>query len=151
MLRVYANLVFDVRLEETDKRTRGAEAIRVLINDVARLITRQKRTDHVRIRDLLDRACVPSLNEVVIKASGMLAWMMTHPSHPLHSIFLESCLQTTTRSASAGLVKVTKARESVAIRNAQRVWNCCSALRSAQTTGAARSAIDKFVRTIPFL
>ena len=119
-LRVYANLVFNACLEE-DKPTKGADAVQVLINDVARIITGLKRTDHVRIRDLLDKASVPGLNEVVVIASGMLAWNMTHPSHPMHQIYLESCLNTTTRSATAGLVKVTVARESIGVQNAQSV------------------------------
>ena len=110
-----------------------------------------RRTDHIRIRDLLDRASVPGLNEIIIKASGMLAWNMSHPSHPMHQVYLDSCLNTTTRSAAAGLVKVTVARESIAVRNAQRVWNSCPALRSAKSAGVARSALERFVRTVPFL
>lgn len=148
-LRVYANLAFNVRLDEADKRTKGADTIQVLINDVARIITGVRRSDHVYIRDLLDRAGIPSLNEVVAKASGLLAWNMQRPSHPMHNIFVESTLNSVTRSATAGLVKVTDAMESVGVRNAQRVWNRCPALRTAQSPRSARKALDEFIRMIP--
>ena len=148
-LRVYANVVFNVRLMDTDQHTKGSSAIQVLINDVARLITGLRRTDHIRIRNLLDKAQVPSLNEVVVRASGMLAWSMTSPKHPLHHIYEESRLDSVTRSSSAGLLKVTTAKESISVRNAQLVWNACSELRSATSAGAAKAALKSFVRTTP--
>ena len=57
----FSSEVFEVRLEERNRR----------INDVVPTIVRAKRMDHVRMRDLLDKAGVLGLNKVVIRASGM--------------------------------------------------------------------------------
>lgn len=143
-LRVYAPIIFNVRLLEEDPATKGAEAIQVLINECGRIITGLKRVDRVRIRNLLCKADLQSLNSIVIEASGLLAWHMTEPSNPLHQVYLDSRLETATRSASMGLVRVTDHLESIGVRNAQRVWNACAALRTATTPTGAKSALRKF-------
>lgn len=148
-LRIYAGVIFGVRLHDADHHPKGSDQIRVLINDVARLVTGLKRTDHVRVRDLLDRANLPSLNAIIVESSGMLAWHMTKESHPMHNIYTDSRLETSTRASSNGLVKVTDCAESIGVRNAQLVWNACPGLRSAATTSAAKSALKQFVRSIP--
>ena len=150
-LRTYASLVFLVRLENTDKRTGGADAIQVLINDVARVITGCTRVDRTRIQDLLDKAGLLSLNQIVGQDAGKLAWAMTNPSHPLHQVYLESCLTSTTRSAANGLIRATSAKGSIGVYNAQRVWNSCPELREAKSARSAREALRKFARTLPLV
>lgn len=148
-LRVYAGIIFNVRLHDDDPNPKGSDPIRILINDVARVVTGLRRADHVRTRDLLDRAKLPSLNTIVVETSGMLAWYMTRESHPMHRIYVDSRLDTTTRASANGLVKVTDCVESIGVRNAQLIWNACSGLRSAATPAAAKSALKRFVRTLP--
>ena len=148
-LRVYASVIFAVRLGENDRRSNGADEIQVMINDLARLITGYKRSDHIRISQLLAQAQLPSLNEIVVHSSGMLAWKMSFPHHPLHSIYQESRLKSATRSAAHGLVKVTSAVESISIRNSQRVWNACQDLRSASSATMAQNVLRKFVKHLP--
>ena len=148
-LRVYAGVVFAVRLDKGDRRSNGAAEIQVLINNLARVITGYKRTDHIRTNRLLKEANLPSLNEIVVQASGMLAWHMSLPRHPLHTIYLQSRLESATRSAANGLVRITSAVESIAVHNAQRVWNSCPDLRTASSARAARSALQKYVESLP--
>ena len=119
-LRVHANIVFAVRLRDEDKKTTGAKEIQILINYVARVVAGRRRGEDIRIGQLLGEANLPSLNVVVVQASGMLAWHMSHPDHPLHGIFRESRIESSTRSATSGLVKVTGtgAQESITVCNA---------------------------------
>ncbi|QQP31668.1 Hypothetical protein FKW44_006074, partial [Caligus rogercresseyi] len=48
--------------------------MQVAINDAARSIVGCKRRDHFHIRDLLERAGLPSLNEVAAKAVALKTW-----------------------------------------------------------------------------
>jgi hypothetical protein len=67
----------------------------VAVNDVARTLTGKKRTDHVRISDLLGSAGLPGINQVAVQAMATMTWAAFH-SHdgPMD--------QTTTEMASAG-------------------------------------------------
>ena len=146
-LRVYAGVVFEVRLDEDDKRTKGAVPIQILINEVARLVAGKRRTDHIRIRDLLDMAGLPSLNEVVVQAAGMLAWHMSTEGHTLHNVYAKSCIRGPTRSATHQLVKTEIVPESIGIRNAQKVWNACPELRTAKSVQCAKRVLKSFIRS----
>ena len=150
-LRTYAGLVFMVRLSENDRPSQAAKQIQVLINDVARIVVNLRRADRIPVSDLLARAKLPSLNSIVVEAAGMLAWSMARKGHPLHDIYLASRLDSVTRAATSGEVKVTDAIESIGVRNAQMVWNACPSLRMATTKPTARSRLREFVKEIPVL
>ncbi|QQP54199.1 Hypothetical protein FKW44_006953 [Caligus rogercresseyi] len=49
-------------------------AIQVALNDAARSIFGCKRRDHIHVGDLLERAGLPSLNEVAAKAVTLVTW-----------------------------------------------------------------------------
>ncbi|QQP49566.1 Uncharacterized protein FKW44_010277, partial [Caligus rogercresseyi] len=55
-------------------------AVQVAINDAARSIVGCKRRDHIHIGDLLERAGLPSLNEVAAKAVAMETWKCFYSS-----------------------------------------------------------------------
>ncbi|QQP51833.1 Uncharacterized protein FKW44_013298, partial [Caligus rogercresseyi] len=60
------------RLDNECKGSNAAHrAIQVAINDAARSIVGCKRRDHIHVRDLLERAGLPSLNEVAAKAVAL--------------------------------------------------------------------------------
>ncbi|QQP56376.1 Uncharacterized protein FKW44_001007, partial [Caligus rogercresseyi] len=63
------------RLDNECKGPNAAHrAIQVAINDAARSIVGCKRRDHIHVRDLLERAGLPSLNEVAAKAVALETW-----------------------------------------------------------------------------
>ncbi|QQP39947.1 Hypothetical protein FKW44_013826, partial [Caligus rogercresseyi] len=56
---------FDDKNKDPDAAHR---AVQVAINDVASSIAGCKRRDHIRIKDLLRSAKIPSLNEITVMA-----------------------------------------------------------------------------------
>jgi hypothetical protein len=58
--------------------TAGFRAVQVAINDAARSIAGKKRTDQIRIPDLLHRAGLPSVNTLAIHALAMEMWKAYH-------------------------------------------------------------------------
>ena len=146
-LATYCGLSFRARLHPEDPATTGAQAIQVVINDVARVLTKKRRTDHIRTRDLLDRAKLPSLNEMVIRSSGILAWAMASPKHPLHRVFINLAADPRTRTATAGLLRIPEGGNTP-MYNVCKIWNACPELRAAGTKHAAKNTINKFARAV---
>jgi hypothetical protein len=69
------------RLEgDTAQPTAGLSTVQVAINDTARSVTGNKRTDHIRIPDLLNRAGLPDVNALAIHALAMETWKAYHSS-----------------------------------------------------------------------
>jgi hypothetical protein len=62
----------------------GYGAVQVAINDTARSVIGKKRTDHIRIPDLLHCAGLPSLNSLAIHALAMETWKAYHSSDGPH-------------------------------------------------------------------
>jgi hypothetical protein len=58
----------------------GYGAVQVAINDTARSVTGRKRSDHIRIPDLLHHAGLPSVNSLAIHALAMETWKAFHSS-----------------------------------------------------------------------
>jgi hypothetical protein len=58
----------------TEPATKEYKSVQVAFNDVTRTLTGANRTDHVRVRDLLTLAQIPSVNEMVVTAVAMEAW-----------------------------------------------------------------------------
>jgi hypothetical protein len=69
------------RLEgDTALPTAGHGTVQVAINDAARSVTGKKRSDHIRIPDLLHNAGLPSVNSLAISALAMETWKAYHSS-----------------------------------------------------------------------
>jgi hypothetical protein len=62
------------RLLPEDKEHVRNSAVQVSLNDADRTITGCKRTDRVKVSDLIRRASVPSFNHQVASATGMEVW-----------------------------------------------------------------------------
>ena len=45
-----------------------------VINDLARIVLGVTRADHYKVEDLLDRAGLPSINEIVVRQSALASW-----------------------------------------------------------------------------
>eukprot|EP00095_Tigriopus_kingsejongensis_P012322 maker-scaffold1425_size42047-snap-gene-0.4 protein:Tk12322 transcript:maker-scaffold1425_size42047-snap-gene-0.4-mRNA-1 annotation:"hypothetical protein DAPPUDRAFT_311633" len=69
------------RLEgEETAPSKSSRAIQVALNDVARTITGKRRSDKIRTSDLLRLACLPSYNELTVKAVALETWKAFHSS-----------------------------------------------------------------------
>ena len=115
-----------------------------VLNDVYRVITGLKRTDHVRVADLAARAKLPTLNEVVTKQSAISAWRSQNGG-PLDDILAP--YDERTRGASLKWKRPVSTR-CVAARNLTLTWNSSEELRSAQTLNQAKVAAKKLAQSV---
>ena len=72
-VRTYLHLSLKVRLSECDPHTMWGKRLQVIVNDVARIVVRRRRSDHVKIEDLLKKAGLEAINAMVCSNSAMLA------------------------------------------------------------------------------
>ena len=50
------------RLSESDPHTVLGKRLQVVVNDVARIVVRKRRSDHIRVEDLLKKAGLEGIN-----------------------------------------------------------------------------------------
>ena len=105
-LRTYIHLSLKCRLSAKDPVTEWGRKLQVLVNDVARILVRRRRSDHVKVGDLLKKAGLESVNAMVCYNSAMLAWRASKPQSPLYSTFQEMLSRGSTRSKAAGELQV---------------------------------------------
>ena len=149
-LRTYLHLALKVRLHERDPLTCWGKKLQVVLNDVARVLVRKKRTDHVKVPDLLKKSGLQSVNAMVCSSSAMLAWRAAEPGHPLHDLLATLKPRGNTRSNEAGLLQVPRPdTKNLALWNMATAWNAIPELRTAKSEGAAKRAVKKFVRSVP--
>ena len=61
-LRTYLHLYLKVRLSESDPRTEWGKKLQVMVNDVARVVAKKRRSNHIRVQDLLKKAGLEGSN-----------------------------------------------------------------------------------------
>ena len=144
------HLALKVRLQDQDPLTGWGKKLQVVINDVARVLVKKKRADHVRVEDLLKKSRLQSVNAMVFSSSAMLAWRAFDPDHPLHGLLAALQPKGNTRSKEAGLLQVPPPdTKNLALWNIATVWNAVPDLRAAKSEGAAKRVLKKFVSSIP--
>ena len=138
-IRVYLCHSVSIRLHEQEAVNGLAASLQVVVNDLARLLLRRRRSDSqkdgMKLRTILDKAGIPSINEMAIIESGMMAWT-AFQGGVLHKDFSDLSADSRTRSAADLKLRIPP-DSSKAMMNAVRVWNQCDALRSAKSRGAA--------------
>ena len=108
----------------------------VILNDLARTLLGVKRADRYKTSDLLDRAGVPTLNEIVIRQSCIAAWKAEQGG------LLKDALEAfddRTRSWSKDMRRPASSTCNPATNTAM-AWNASQALREAKTLQQARTA-----------
>lgn len=110
----------------------------VPINDLARILTGHTRKEHIPVSTLIDKANVPTLNEIVIKRAALEAWKALNGGVLSHALIRTS---SSTRATSDGLVSART--DSLADTNMKRCWNICPQLRAATTLNQAKNAAKK--------
>jgi hypothetical protein len=66
--------VTTVRFQDSDSQSESARAIQTSLNDVARSVMGFKRSDKIRVGDLLESARIPSHNRLAATAIAVEAW-----------------------------------------------------------------------------
>jgi len=105
-----------------------------------------RRNDHIKKADLLDRAGIPSLNEIVFRQSAISAWRAVNSSQsPLQSILKP--LDDRTRGGTNGHKKPVSHR-CVAASNMTTVWNKFEELRRATSLHEAQKVAKKLAMSV---
>ena len=128
-------------------------AQQVAHNDISRVILRKRRSEHVTRRDLSQRADVPSVNQLVFRASALTAWKaMRSPGHPSAAIFRHLVLDSATRGSAQELLRpVLPSSKAIALRSSVRIWNKFPELRAASSLHTAKTLVKKLSeKRIPF-
>ena len=133
----------EVRLD-AQPRNGDDVATQRLLNDLYRTLLGVKKSDHIRVSELADRAGCPTLNQLVAKQAAVCAWRSQNGG-PLDDI-LEP-FDERTRGSSLEKRKPASAR-CVASNNLALCWNASKDLREASTLPKAKLAAQKFSETI---
>jgi hypothetical protein len=120
--------------------------IQVAYNRVARLITGIKIRDRVSVPDLLERACIPSVNGMVVNAVAMETLSCRHSSDGGNGaknfmgalMFDQGKSVKTTRAAAAGMAIVPLRGRDTFVSSGARMWNLSKALKEATSKSSAR-------------
>ena len=149
-MRTYLHLSLKVRLSENDPKTEWGRKLQGIVNDVARVVAKKRRKDHVRVEDLLKKGGLESVNAMVCSNSAMLAWKASKPESPLHGLFLGMIPNGSTRSRAAGKIEVPPPNtKNLALWNMAVTWKSIPDLRVAKSEGKAKQIVRKFVKSIP--
>ena len=115
-----------------------------VLNDLYRVITGLKRTDHIRVADLAARANLPTLNEIITKQAAISAWRSQNGG-PLNDTLVP--YDERTRGASQNRMRPVSTR-CIASTNLAHAWNSSEELRNAKTLTAAKLAAKKLAQSV---
>ena len=130
-----------VRLNSADSNNEQSQdkgPAQVVLNDLARVLLGVRRADHYRATDLVDRASIQTVNEIVVRQSATMAWRANNGNS------LKDVLEPydgRTRPWHQGTEDMKKAvsQRCLPAVNMCRIWNSSEALRKATSLNEAKS------------
>ena len=143
---------FLVRLDATDPLPEPMEDQQVVHNDLSRLLLKKRRADGLSTRTLSDRTGIPTVNQMVFRASALGVWKALRSTKfsPLTKLFDRYRMTGSSRLAAKGdLLNPVPETKAYFMSNAIRIWNRFPALREADTLHKAQSLVQKLLRTLP--
>jgi hypothetical protein len=131
--------------------------IQVAYNSVARSITGCRLRDRISTKDLLERAGIPSLNEMIVSSVAMETWNARRSNDGGNGaknyvgaiIFGQDRALKSTCAAAAGMVEVSLRGRDTFVSNGAKTWNSSEALREASTKSSARLASKNLAARSP--
>ena len=139
-----------LRTSDDDSLNKQMQDLQVLQNDAMRIIMNKKRSDHVRVEDLLKEVGFLSVNRTLAHVMLMENWKARNFDVPELKDILTECtsLTRTLRSESAHLVKSTL-QEPYAIMSA-KLWNLTTAqFRKTNLINIAKNEAKKLILKLP--
>jgi hypothetical protein len=136
----------------------GDETTQVALNDVARSIVGCKRSDRVKIEELLESARIPSFNRLVATATAMEAWKSFHSTdggsgrrNPVGELLFSRTISSSSllRAATAREIHVPLQGHTTLVGQATVIWNRVPELRLASTLAEAKRTAKLFARGLP--
>jgi len=139
-----------LRTEVSDPTSSAVQSLQIIENNVLRLITGHRKSEHIKIEDMLRETGFLSINQIIAYTTLMEAWKAKTFDIPLmNSVFSRSREDTRTlRSDTNGAVSY--AIDEPFARAAAGLWN--SASSSFKTTNLlvnAKTEAKKLVLTLP--
>ena len=154
----YACLVLTPRFSDADPTSTLMHQLQVNMNNVARAMVGAKKSDKIRVENLLEEASLPSINRLVIYTIAMECWraltlrdVTDGPLNPLGALLsgpriCNSC----TRAATSGcLPPPTKHLVNSFTWWSYTCWNSSPELRAALTVSAAKRAANELANSAP--
>ena len=132
------------RVNQEGEQPSSRDKAQILLNDLARTLLGIRRADHFRTEDLMDRAKLPTLNEIVVRQAALNAWKAVNGGTLAE--FLQP-YDSRTRGAEYNLRKPVSWR-CRATANMANCWNSYEPLRIAKTIGEARTAARKLANVV---
>ena len=110
----------------------------VLLNDLLRVLIGVIRADRLKTEDLLDRAQIPSLNQIVVRQSALNAWRAVH-----EGAMSELLVPYVVGRGAENNLRRSVSQRCTASSNMALVWNSSPELRQAKTIREARAVARK--------
>ncbi len=154
----YACAVLPPRMCEQAPKNVLMNKIQVALNDVGRAIVGCRRSEKIKVEDILDESSIPSLNKIVIETIGIECWKALNirdapdlPLNPLGNLLTVNkvAVRKTRADTSNSLPPPTKIQSESFMWWAYTMWNSSLPLRSAPTLNAAKSAAVAVAATAP--
>ena len=147
-LQVFA--AASLRLNPTDPQSTAMQRIQRCQNDMLRIVTGNKRRDHVRIEDMLSETRFLSVNQTAAYSLLIEMWKAREFSVPYLDVLLEKRRldDRTLRSDSAN--KVTSTGNDTIALNIEKLWNAASEkFKKTNLVKVAKSEARALARTLP--
>jgi hypothetical protein len=139
-----------------EQPTKSLASVQVAVNNVARTVTGGRRKDHVTVETLLERAKLPSVNRMVVKATALEAWSAfvskgggDGSRNAIGQMMFDNRSLRPSRLAAAGEVVVPSRGVETFVTRAAVLWNSCPEIRAAQSKGEAKSVADTLANNAP--
>ena len=129
---------------------RGA-ALQVVVNDLARLLTGHRRKDHVQVSELLSKADIPSVNQIIARDALTMMWTaLVAGNGPLVRVLSDLQPASNTRASNSGKLNSPVGSNAI-ICSGYKLWNEHHVnLRSIKSRAALKTYITKEVwKTLP--
>jgi len=139
-----------VRVNENDPTHNLLDRLQLIQNTVLRIITGHRRSEHVRISDMLKKTGLLSVNQMIAYSCLMEAWKAKTFNVPiLKSVFDRERKDSRILRSDTNNIVTYKSNEAFA-RNSSKLWNLASTrFKNTNLTIVAKNEAKKLVNSLP--
>ena len=151
-LRYGLALIWPIRFHQQDPHPTVIEPIKVVFNDMLRLLCGNRRDDRVSIASMLNQLQWLSLNQLAAEVRLKETWKALHQGSSLSGLFqrVESSTRATTIHNTVQIGMTSTIKENSFLHPSAKLWNIApQAVVNAATERQAKKAIRDFVKTLP--
>ena len=150
-LRYGIAIMWPVRIKESDPEPSAIKGVKVVFNDMLRLLNGVARKDKVSIASMLSKLGWLSINQLVAEVRLVEVWKALNTKNTLSNLFEK--VEGTTRASQNNKIKVVKnsqLRENSFVYPTVKLWNSAPvSVTRAETENKAKKGIREFVKSLP--